>query len=442
MVSKATTEAVAGSAGSVLAMLATFPLKTISTQQALSTSSAAPSPTPHHDDAGSGQLLAMLRFLHTYNLSNLYVGLGPNLVENALSNGVYFYFYSRFRAQAVTWARRKQGGAVAPGQRVDIGVLASLAVATAAGACNQLATLPVSVVATRMQGYRALPGADKLTRPPTTWETVRSILREEGVAGFWKGLFPAMILLVNPAVQYMLYEQILNLLRKWKAHRLAAAAAKAAAAEEREAAEAAAADGAAAAAASDSETAAMLARRCSADSDDAMLEAAAGKASSNPEKLHAQQQQTASAAAHRKQQQQPLSPHQVQLSALEVFLAGALAKVGATVSTYPLIVVKQRLQASASSSKMAAVAGGFKPSTLGIIADTLTHEGPGGFFKGLRAKILQTALNAALMLMLKEELHGVSHRALTAVGEGISRLRGSAASGVAVAVEQQQPAAA
>ncbi len=40
---------------------------------------------------------------------------------------------------------------MAPGQRVDIGVLASLAVATAAGACNQLATLPVSVVATRMQ---------------------------------------------------------------------------------------------------------------------------------------------------------------------------------------------------------------------------------------------------------------------------------------------------
>ncbi len=246
---------------------------------------------------------------------------------------------------------------------------------------------------------------------------MRSILREEGVAGFWKGLFPAMILLVNPAVQYMLYEQILNLLRKWKAHRLAAAAAKAAAAEEREAAEAAAADGAAAAA---SETAAMLARRCSADSDDAMLEAAAGKASSNAGKLHAQQQQqsqqqqssaAAAAAAHRKQQQQqPLSHHQVQLSALEVFLAGALAKVGATVSTYPLIVVKQRLQASASSSKVAAVAGGFKPSTLGIIADTLTHEGPGGFFKGLRAKILQTALNAALMLMLKEELHGVSHR--------------------------------
>lgn len=32
------------------------------------------------------------------------------------------------------------------------------------------------------------------------------------------------------------------------------------------------------------------------------------------------------------------------------------------------------------------------------------EEGPGGYFKGMRAKILQTALNAALMLMIKEQV--------------------------------------
>ncbi len=35
-----------------------------------------------------------------------------------------------------------------------------------------------------------------------------------------------------------------------------------------------------------------------------------------------------------------------------------------------------------------------------------------------------------------------TRRALTAVGEGVGRLRGSTASSVAAAVEQQQPAAA
>jgi hypothetical protein len=32
------------------------------------------------------------------------------------------------------------------------------------------------------------------------------------------------------------------------------------------------------------------------------------------------------------------------------------------------------------------------------------EEGPGGYFKGMQAKILQTALNAALMLMIKEQV--------------------------------------
>ncbi len=42
-------------------------------------------------------------------------------------------------------------------------------------------------------------------------------------------------------------------------------------------------------------------------------------------------------------------------------------------------------------------------STIGTIAVLLREEGIGGFYKGLRPKILQTALNAALMMALKEQ---------------------------------------
>lgn len=34
------------------------------------------------------------------------------------------------------------------------------------------------------------------------------------------------------------------------------------------------------------------------------------------------------------------------------------------------------------------------------------EEGLGGYYKGMRAKLLQTALNAALMLMIKEQVRG------------------------------------
>lgn len=197
-------------------------------------------------------------------------------------------------------------------------------------------------------------------------ETIASVFYEDGIAGFWKGLLPSMILLVNPAVQYMLFEKIQALLKFWKAHRLTKAA------------KAAAERATAPAEAEGDKKSELLARRCSAGSDDARGSVANGS-----------------------------SP--VKLSPGEIFLAGALAKIGATVVTYPLIVVKARMQVSPSST----AAEGGDSSTWAIIAATARNEGLGGFFKGLHAKILQTALNAALMLMLKDQLQGVAKAALT-----------------------------
>ncbi|EFJ40234.1 hypothetical protein VOLCADRAFT_69839, partial [Volvox carteri f. nagariensis] len=270
----------------------------------------------------------------------LYAGLGPNVVESALSSGVYFFFYSKLREQAVAWSKRGNSVAGAESRSKDIGVLASLLVATIAGACNQLITMPASVVATRMQvslgpGKQEpecvmdclLAGVNSKRRPPSTRETINSVFKEGGLGAFWKGLLPSMILLANPAVQYMLFEKIKAILK---------------------------------------------------------LRTAAGATS-------------------------------VELSAGEVFLAGALAKIGATVVTYPLIVIKARLQASSSASvgKGHGGAAAYRATTWGVMVDTARNEGLGGFFKGLRAKILQTALNAALMLMLKEQLHEVTKRELT-----------------------------
>jgi adenine nucleotide transporter 17 len=48
------------------------------------------------------------------------------------------------------------------------------------------------------------------------------------------------------------------------------------------------------------------------------------------------------------------------------------------------------------------------------VARIWAEEGAGGFFAGLRAKILQTALNAGLMLALKDSVTRASERALRA----------------------------
>ncbi|XP_015877271.2 peroxisomal nicotinamide adenine dinucleotide carrier [Ziziphus jujuba] len=89
------------------------------------------------------------------------------------------------------------------------------------------------------------------------------------------------------------------------------------------------------------------------------------------------------------------------VTALEIFLLGALAKLGATVVTYPLLVVKSRLQAKqlTTGDKRHHYKG-----TLDAILKMIHHEGFYGFYKGMRTKIVQSVLAAAVLFMVKEEL--------------------------------------
>lgn len=89
------------------------------------------------------------------------------------------------------------------------------------------------------------------------------------------------------------------------------------------------------------------------------------------------------------------------VTAFEIFLLGALAKLGATVVTYPLLVVKARLQAKQ-------VTDGDKKShykgTLDAIMKMIRYEGFNCFYKGMGTKIVQSVLAAAVLFTIKEEL--------------------------------------
>lgn len=89
------------------------------------------------------------------------------------------------------------------------------------------------------------------------------------------------------------------------------------------------------------------------------------------------------------------------VTALEVFLLGAVAKLGATVTTYPLLVVKSRLQAKqvTTGDKRHQYKG-----TLDAILKMIRYEGLYGFYKGMSTKIVQSVLAAAVLFMIKEEL--------------------------------------
>ena len=56
-------------------------------------------------------------------------------------------------------------------------------------------------------------------------ETINSILNKDGIGAFWRGIGPALILVINPIIQYTVFEQLKNYLIKLRTAKLRASGA-------------------------------------------------------------------------------------------------------------------------------------------------------------------------------------------------------------------------
>ncbi|PIL35453.1 transporter [Ganoderma sinense ZZ0214-1] len=147
----------------------------------------------------------------------------------------YFFFYSIVRTSYMKRlaAKRPAGSAAAP-----LSTAAELALGAVAGALAQIFTIPVSVIATRQQVGRSLDrpkraakgkgketategdleaGAEKEEAKEEAYDdsflgVAREIIAEEGVSGLWLGLRPGLVLTVNPAITYGMFERVKSLL--------------------------------------------------------------------------------------------------------------------------------------------------------------------------------------------------------------------------------------
>jgi len=92
-----------------------------------------------------------------------------------------------------------------------------------AGSATVLLTNPIWVVNTRMTTRKRnketdeslLPGS-KAPRAPTTVGTLLALIREEGPQALFAGVVPALVLVINPILQYTIFEQLKNILEKKK----------------------------------------------------------------------------------------------------------------------------------------------------------------------------------------------------------------------------------
>jgi adenine nucleotide transporter 17 len=129
----------------------------------------------------------------------LYSGLESALFGIALTNGVYYYWYEWVKA-----GFEKAAGIVRP-----MTTLESLAAGALAGSATAVATNPIWVVNTRLTAKQ-----DRLSdgiirpKPKNTWEAFVQIIQDDGPASLFQGIVPALILVINPIIQYTVFEQL------------------------------------------------------------------------------------------------------------------------------------------------------------------------------------------------------------------------------------------
>lgn len=385
-------DAVAGAAGALLALLSTYPLMTLNTRQ--HTERGAETRARGGTRTHTRRRVSVMDELRAVakedgGLAGLYRGIEPAVIGTVTSQTVYNYVYASLR---VATARMKNKGVREKNGAAGLGALESLAIASVAGSINVVLTIPIWTVCVRMQAERANEGEGKVSSPnaaergaerdddekndgvfsrtlrafkaassaassdrsvssrasgsargggvdergphvrkKTFLETTGAVWEENGLAGFWRGVVPSLIMVSNPALQYAFYESASDAFRRRRA------------------------------------------------------KTQRGVAGSSP------------------------SGTLGALTAWEVFVAASLAKMGATVLTYPVLLVKTRLQASGSR-------GGKKPKTtfareapsydgaFDALRRIAREEGLAAFYRGMGTKMTQTVFAAALMFVTKEEI--------------------------------------
>ncbi|XP_064419221.1 peroxisomal membrane protein PMP34 isoform X2 [Latimeria chalumnae] len=175
--------AVAGAVGSVTAMTVLYPLDTARLRLQVDEKRKSKS-TP----VILAEIMKEEGFLAPYR------GWFPVISSLCCSNFVYFYVFNSLK---VFWAK---------GQHSTVSK--DLLMGFIAGVVNVLVTTPLWVVNTRLklQGAKFRNDDIRQTNYKGIMDAFYQIFRDEGVMALWNGTLPSLLLVFNPAIQFMFYE--------------------------------------------------------------------------------------------------------------------------------------------------------------------------------------------------------------------------------------------
>ncbi|PTB67356.1 mitochondrial carrier [Trichoderma citrinoviride] len=197
--------ALAGAGGGILSMILTYPLITLSTRAQVESKKAESKFTE-----------AVQKIIAREGFSGLYSGINSALFGISVTNFIYYYWYEWTRAffeKAATRAGRASK---------KLTTVEAMIAGAIAGSATVIITNPIWVVNTRVTTRRQEPdleagggGADgRRAKAPTTLGTLMSLLKKEGPRALFAGVIPALVLVINPILQYTLFEQMKNAVEK------------------------------------------------------------------------------------------------------------------------------------------------------------------------------------------------------------------------------------
>ncbi|GAA5918636.1 hypothetical protein JCM1841_002287 [Sporobolomyces salmonicolor] len=200
--------AVVGAVGGVVSGAVVYPLDTLKTRIQTEVSAAKDAfdsaPPPVMQRPGAPNRLPrkhtsarqmIFRILKEGGPLAFYRGFGASMLNTFSTGFSYFYFYTLVRS---TFIKRFPTASLNTVTELILGALAA--------ALAQLFTIPVSVIATRQQ---------LATKQSLSFrQTLHAILADDGITGLWRGLKPSLVLCINPAITYGMFERLKVLMLK------------------------------------------------------------------------------------------------------------------------------------------------------------------------------------------------------------------------------------
>ncbi|KAJ1826587.1 hypothetical protein LPJ56_002102 [Coemansia sp. RSA 2599] len=192
--------ALSGAGGGIISMAATYPLITVGTRLQVQRNNSDAT-------AYSGNMDALRKIFANEGIAGLFSGLESAIFGAAVTNGVYYYFFEAVKAAFERASQRK-----------SMSTIESMVSGAVAGAMTCIITNPIWVVNTRLtvKQKKLKQGEGSSDETPSTLKAFAEIIKEDGVLSLWQGLIPALILVINPIIQYTAFEQLKNKVERFR----------------------------------------------------------------------------------------------------------------------------------------------------------------------------------------------------------------------------------